>query len=109
MSLIVELNASANVLYLLKHILLLNLVIFNLKFNNLIFNEIMVLNALYVCLLQSRFIEDHPIWILENRPLIFEVVLPHALSPQPPLVATRTCGRGLVTMFEIAQRALVFK
>jgi hypothetical protein len=58
---IVELNDSANVFYLLKHLLLLNLVIFNLKFNNLIFNEIMVLNASYVCLLHSRFVEDHPI------------------------------------------------
>jgi hypothetical protein len=109
MSLIIELNASANMFYLLEHLLLLNLVIIKLKCNNLIFNEIIVLNASFVCLLHSRFIEDHPIWILENRPLIFEVVLPHALSPQPPLVATRTCGRGLVTMFEIAQRALVFK
>jgi hypothetical protein len=36
--------------YLLKHILLLMPVIFKLKSNNLSFNEIMVLNALYVCL-----------------------------------------------------------
>jgi hypothetical protein len=43
----------------LKHLLLLNLVIFKLKCNNLIFNEIMVLNASYVCLLHSRFIENH--------------------------------------------------
>jgi hypothetical protein len=57
--LIVELNASANIFYLLKHLLLLNHVIFKLKCNNLILNEIMVLNALYVCLLYSRFIEDH--------------------------------------------------
>jgi hypothetical protein len=63
MSSIVELNASANMFYLLKHLLLLNLVIFKLKCNNLIFNEIMVLNALYVCLMHSRF--------------IFEVVLSH--------------------------------
>jgi hypothetical protein len=59
MSLIVELNASANIFYLLKHLLLLNHVIFKLKCNNLILNEIMVLNALYVCLLYSCFIEDH--------------------------------------------------
>jgi hypothetical protein len=57
--------------YFLKHLMLLNLVIFKLKCNNLIFNEIMVLNASYVCLLHSCFIEDHPIWILEDGPLIF--------------------------------------
>jgi hypothetical protein len=36
--------------YLLKNLLLLILVIFKIKCNNLILNEIMVLNALYVCL-----------------------------------------------------------
>jgi hypothetical protein len=61
--------------YLLKHILHLKLVIIKLKCNNLIFNEIMVLNALYVFLLHSHFVEDHPIWILEDGPLISEVVL----------------------------------
>jgi hypothetical protein len=60
--------------YLLKHILVLNLIIFKLKCNNLIFNEIMVLNASYVCLLHSHFIEDDLIWILEDGPLISEVV-----------------------------------
>jgi hypothetical protein len=30
----------------------------------------MVLNASYVCLLHSRFIENHAIWILEDGPLI---------------------------------------
>jgi hypothetical protein len=59
----------------LKHLLLLNLVIFKLKCNNLIFNEILVLNASYACLLHSHFVENHSIWILEDRPLIFEVVL----------------------------------
>jgi hypothetical protein len=63
--------------YLLKHLLLLNLVIFKLKCNNLIFNKIMVLNASFVCLLHSRFVEDHLIWILEDGPLTFEVVLSH--------------------------------
>jgi hypothetical protein len=63
--------------YVLKHLLLLNLIIFKLKCNNLIVNEIMVLNTLYVCLLHSHFIEDHPIWILEDGPLISEVVLSH--------------------------------
>jgi hypothetical protein len=38
MSLIIELNASANMFYLLKHHLLLNLVMFKLKCNNLTFN-----------------------------------------------------------------------
>jgi hypothetical protein len=64
MSSIVELNASTNMFYLLKHLLLLNLVIFKLKCNNLTFNEILSLYALYVCWRHSRFIENHPIWIL---------------------------------------------
>jgi hypothetical protein len=75
MSLIVELNASVNVFYILKHILLLNLVISKLKCSNLTFNEILSLYASYVCLLHSHFIEDHLIWILEDGPLISEVVL----------------------------------
>jgi hypothetical protein len=80
MSLIVALNASTNMFYLLKHLLLLNLVIFKLKCNNLIFNEILVLYALYVCLMHSRFVENHPIWILEDGPLISEVVLSQLVS-----------------------------
>jgi hypothetical protein len=75
MSLIVELNASVNVFYILKHILLLNLVISKLKCSNLTFNEILSLYASYVCLLHSHFIEDHLIWILKDGPLISEVVL----------------------------------
>jgi hypothetical protein len=75
MPLIIEWNASANMFYLLKHLLLLNLAILKLKCNNLIFNEIMVLNASYMCLLHSRFVENHPIWIMDVRPLIFVVVL----------------------------------
>jgi hypothetical protein len=62
-------------LYLLIYLLLLNLVILKLGCDNLIFNEILILNASYVCLMHSRFIENHPIWILEDRPLISEVVL----------------------------------
>jgi hypothetical protein len=54
MCLIVELNASTNMFYILKHLLLLNLVIFKLKCNCLIVNKIMVFNALYMCLLHSR-------------------------------------------------------
>jgi hypothetical protein len=80
MSLIVELNASANMFYLLKHLLLLNLLIFKLKCNDLIINEIMVLNASYVCLRHSRFVEKHPIWILEDVPLISKVVLSQLVS-----------------------------
>jgi hypothetical protein len=53
----------------------LNLVIFKLKCSNLIFNKILVLYASYVCLMHSRFIENHSIWILEDGPLISEVVL----------------------------------
>jgi hypothetical protein len=64
----------------LKHLLLLNLLIFKLKRNNLIFNEIMVLNASYVCLLHSRFVENHSIWILEDGPLISDVVLSHLVD-----------------------------
>jgi hypothetical protein len=61
--------------YLLKNFLYLNLVILKLKCNNLIFNEILILYASNVCLLYSRFIENHPIWILKDGPLISEVVL----------------------------------
>jgi hypothetical protein len=50
MPLIVKWNASANMFYVLKHLLLLILVVFKLKCNNFIFNEIIVLNASYVCL-----------------------------------------------------------
>jgi hypothetical protein len=75
MSLIIELNVSANMFYLLKHLLLLNLAIFKLKCNNLNFNEILVLYASYVCLMHSHFVKNHPIWILEDGPLISEVVL----------------------------------
>jgi hypothetical protein len=65
--------------YLLKHLLLLILVIFKLTCNNLIFNEIIILNASYVCLLHSRFIKNQLIWILEDGPLISEVVLSHLI------------------------------
>jgi hypothetical protein len=64
----------------LKNLLYFNLVILKLKCNNLIFNEIMVLNALYVCLLHSHFVKNHPIWILEDRPLISKVVLSQLVS-----------------------------
>jgi hypothetical protein len=32
-----------------------------------------------VCLLHSRFIKNHPIWILEDGSLISEVVLSHLM------------------------------
>jgi hypothetical protein len=55
--------------YLLKHLLLLNLVILKLKCNNLTSNEILILYVLYMCLLHSRFVENHPTWNLEDDPL----------------------------------------
>jgi hypothetical protein len=61
--------------YFFKNFLYLNLVILELKCNNLIFNKIVVLNASYVCLLHSRFVENHPICILEDKHLISEVIL----------------------------------
>jgi hypothetical protein len=64
--------------YVLKHLLFLILVIFKLQCNNLIFNEIVVLNALYMCLLHSRFVKNHPIWILEDGPLISEMILSYS-------------------------------
>jgi hypothetical protein len=66
--------------YILKHFLLVNPVIFNLKCNNLIFNKILILYASYVCLLHSQFVENHPIWILLDGPLISEVVLSQLVS-----------------------------
>jgi hypothetical protein len=60
MPLIVEWNATANMFYLLKNLLLLILVISKLKCNNLIFNEIMVLNDSYVCLLAFSFHRESP-------------------------------------------------
>jgi hypothetical protein len=86
MSLIVELNASTNMFYLLKHLLLLNLVIFELKCHNLIVNEIMVLSASYVCLLHSCFIENHPIWLPKDGPLISDVVV-----SQPQMLKMLSC------------------
>jgi hypothetical protein len=57
----VEINASANLFYLLKNFLLLNLVNLKPMCNNLTFTLIMVLYASYVCLLHSHFIENHSI------------------------------------------------
>jgi hypothetical protein len=61
--------------YPLKNLLYFQYVILKLKCNNLSFNHIMVLNASYVCLLHSCFVENHPIWGLKDRPLISDVVL----------------------------------
>jgi hypothetical protein len=63
-----------------KHVLLLIIVIFKLMCNNFIFNEIMVLNASYVFYMHSRFVENHPIRILEDGPLISEGVLSHLVA-----------------------------
>jgi hypothetical protein len=60
MSLIVEWNASVNMFYLLKNLLLLIMVIFKLKCNNLFFNEIMVLNTSYVCLHAFSLRQESP-------------------------------------------------
>jgi hypothetical protein len=40
----------------------------------------MILNASYVCLLYSRFVENHLIWILKDGSFISEVVLSHAVG-----------------------------
>jgi hypothetical protein len=71
--------------YLFKHLVILILIILKLKCNNLIFNEILILYASYMCLLHSRFIENHVIWILEDGPLIYEVLLSH---PSPTWLNT---------------------
>jgi hypothetical protein len=75
MCLIIEWNASTNMFYLLKNLLLLILVIFKLKHNNLLFNEIMIWMLRMCVCMHSCFIENHAIWILEDAPLISEVVL----------------------------------
>jgi hypothetical protein len=99
MFLIVELNASTNMFYLLKHILLLILVIFKLKCNDLIFNKILVLYASNMCLLHSHFVENHPIWILEDEPLISKLVLsqapPHRASHRQPSVQSSSSSFAL--------------
>jgi hypothetical protein len=75
----IELKDFTNMFYLLKNLLYLNLLILKLMCNNLIFNETMILYVSYVCLLHSCFTENHPISILEDRPLISEVVLSQRL------------------------------
>jgi hypothetical protein len=70
MPLIVEWNASANMFYFLKYLLLLIPLIFKLKCNNLISNEIMVWMLRMCVCMHSRFVENHPIRILEDGPLI---------------------------------------
>jgi hypothetical protein len=69
-------------LFLLKNLFYFNIVILKLKCNNLIFNKIMVLNASYLCLLHSRFVKNHLIWVLEDGPLIFELVLSQSDPPR---------------------------
>jgi hypothetical protein len=93
------------VFYLLKHFLLLILVIFKLKCNNLIFNKI-ILNDSYVCFRHSRFIENHPIWILEDRPHISEVVLSHCLlcfvAPGGVYHSKKSMTRGYTGFFNLS-------
>jgi hypothetical protein len=82
---------------LLKIFLALNLVILKLKCNNLIFNEILILYASYVCLLYSHFVVNHPIWILEDEPLISEVVLSQQVNLISSFITTtsRITCRGI--------------
>jgi hypothetical protein len=54
--------------YLLKHLLFLYLIILKPSCNNLIFTLIMVLYALYVCLLHSHFVENHPVDLAITNP-----------------------------------------
>jgi hypothetical protein len=80
MPLIVERNTSTRMFYLLKNFLLLILVIIKVKCNTLILNEIRVLKASYVCHALSLHMCVCPIWILEDGPLISEVVLSQLVS-----------------------------
>jgi hypothetical protein len=79
MPLIVERNTSTRMFYRLKNFLLLILVIIKVKCNTLILNEIRVLKASYVCHALSLHM-CNPIWILEDGPLISEVVLSQLVS-----------------------------
>jgi hypothetical protein len=81
--------------YLLKHLRLLNLVNLKPMCNNLTFNEFMCLYDSYVCLLHSRFVESHLIWILEDRPLISKVVLSHPVMPLAPGAILCDCPDNL--------------
>jgi hypothetical protein len=75
MSLIVEWNASANMFYLLKNLLLLILVVFKLKCNNIISMKLWFW-MLHMCVyMHYRFLKNQRIRILEDGPLISEVVL----------------------------------
>jgi hypothetical protein len=69
--------------YPLKHLLFPYFVIFKLNCNNIFVNKIMVLNASYVCLLHSHFINNYLIWILKDEALISKVFLSqtHQTSP----------------------------
>jgi hypothetical protein len=65
--------------YLLKYLLLLYLVILKQSCNNIFY-----FNLVFICFIcvfaYSRLVENHPIYILEDRPLISEVVLSQASS-----------------------------
>jgi hypothetical protein len=66
--------------YILKNLLFLILVIFKLKCNNSIFNETMLL-MLRMCVgMHSHFVENQPIRILKDGPLISEVILSQGVT-----------------------------
>jgi hypothetical protein len=75
MSLIVEWNASVNMFYLLKNLLLLIMVIFKLKCNNLFFNKDMILSTSYVCLHAFSLCRESLDPDYKRRTLISEVIL----------------------------------
>jgi hypothetical protein len=64
----------------------------------------MILNASYVYLLHSSFVENHLIWILEDGWLISEVVVSHKLGlPSYPGVPSPPAnGRPVVGGVELA-------
>jgi hypothetical protein len=53
----------------------------------------MILNTSYMCLLHSRFIKNHPIWILKDESLISDVILSH-LCVVGPLTPTGRLPSG---------------
>jgi hypothetical protein len=59
----------------------------------------MILNASYVCLLYSRFIKNHPIWILKDGPLISKVVLSQLVSEPGSRLNTHSKYLKIATTF----------
>jgi hypothetical protein len=77
MLLIVVWNACTNMFYVLKHLLLPYLVILKQSCNNILYCNFSFICFVYV-FARSCFIENSPIWILEDGPLISEVDLSQA-------------------------------